>query len=122
LLIARRWYEIDDERVRIIPEKEAVQQLEGQGVLVMYQKELELKGKGTNPNKAVDGGKGSKRKHTKTETQARQPTRGGRRHRFRPYRARGPNKPKKGQWGKTHITEHKGYYDPDKKCFYIPRP
>ncbi len=36
LLISRRWYEIDDESVRIIPEKEAVHQLEGHGVRVMY--------------------------------------------------------------------------------------
>jgi ubiquitin C-terminal hydrolase len=121
LLISRRWYEIDDERVRTIPGKEAIQQLEGHGVLVMYQKERELGGEGTKSNEAVDNKKGSKRKHAKTETQARQPTRDGRRHRFRPYRARGSNKSKKEQWGKTHITEHKGYYDPDKKCFYIPR-
>ena len=39
LLISRKWYEIDDEKVRIVPEKEAIQQLEGHGVLVMYQKE-----------------------------------------------------------------------------------
>jgi len=122
LLISRRWYEIDDERVRIIPEKEAVHQLEGHGVLVMYQKEPELSEEGTNPNKAVVGRKGSKQKHTKTETQPRQPTRGGRRHRFRLYRTRGSNKPRKGQWGKTHVTEHQGYYDPDIKCFYIPKP
>jgi ubiquitin C-terminal hydrolase len=121
LFVSRRWYEIDDERVRTIPEKEAIQQLGGHGVLVMYQKERELGGEGTKSNRAVDNKKGSKRKHTKTETQAGQPTKGGRRHRFRPYRTRGSNKSKREQWGKTHITEHKGYYDPDKKCFYIPK-
>jgi ubiquitin C-terminal hydrolase len=127
LLISRKWYEIDDEKVRIVSEKEAIQQLEGYGVLVMYQKERELGKEGIKPDKAVSkvaaqSKKGSKRKHAKTGAQAKQPTGGGRRHRFfRPYGARGSNKPRKEQWGKTHITEHKKYYDPDKKCFYIPK-
>jgi len=86
------------------------------------ERERELNGEGTKPNKAIDNGKGPKRERTKTGTQATQLTRGGRRHRFRPYRTRGSNKPKKGEWGKTHVTGHKGYYDPDKKCFYIPKP
>jgi len=122
LLISQRWYEIDDERVRVIPEKEAIHQLEGHGVLVMYQKEREVNRNGANPNKAVDGEKGSKRKYTKTEAQAGQSTGGGRRHRFRPYRAKGSKRSNKGQWRKTRVAEHKGYYDPDRKCFYIPRP
>jgi len=131
LLISHKWYEIDDERVSIVPEKEAIQQLEGHGVLIMYQKERES-GKGEiKPNKAVSkvpsqDKKESKQKHTRTGTQARRPNRGGRRHRsFRPYGTRGSNKPKKeqkGQWGKTHVTERKEYYDPDRKCFYIPKP
>jgi ubiquitin C-terminal hydrolase len=121
LLISRRWYEIDDERVRTISEKEAIQQLESHGVLILYQKERGLSGEGTGSNKAIDSKKGSRRKHIRAGPQAEQPNRGSRRHRFRPYRTRGSNKSKKGQWGKAHITEHKGYYDPDKKCFYIPR-
>jgi hypothetical protein len=113
---------IDDERVRVIPEKEAVQRLENQGVLIMYQKERELNGEGTKPNKAVDNKKGSKQERTRTGTQATQPASSGGRHRFRPYRAKGSRRSRKGQWGKTHVTEQKGYYDPDKRCFYIPKP
>jgi len=125
LLISRKWYEIDDEKVRVVPGKEAIQQLEDHGVLVMYQKERELGEEEVKPNKTISkqNKKGSKRKHTKTGTQARQPTGGGRRRRrsFRPYKTRGSNKPRKEQSGKTNVTEHKRYYDPDKRCFYIPK-
>jgi hypothetical protein len=127
LLISRKWYEIDDERVRIIPEKEAIQQLESHGVLVMYQKEQELDGEGIKTDGALgkmatQGKEESKRKHTKTGAQASRPNRRDRRHRFfQPYVAKRYNKPRREQYGKTHVTEHKGYYDPDKKCFYIPK-
>jgi len=127
LLISRKWYEIDDERVRLIPEKEAIQQLELHGVLVMYQKERELGEEVVKPNMTVGrvakrNEKGSKRKHVRTGPQAERPTGGGRRHRFfRPYRTRGSKKPRNGQWEKAYAAEHKGYYDPDKKCFYIPK-
>jgi ubiquitin C-terminal hydrolase len=127
MLISRKWYEIDDEQVRTVSEKEAIQQLEGHGVLVMYQKERESNQGGFGSDDAVSGDtaqgkKRSKRKHAKAGVQAGQPTRGGRRHRFfRPYGARGYNKPGKGQWEKNCVAGHKGYYDPDKKCFYIPK-
>jgi hypothetical protein len=129
LFISRKWYEIDDKRVRIVPEKEAIQQLKCHGVLIMYQRERESDKEGIKTDKAVSkvaaqDNKGSKRKHTKAGTQTSHPTGGGRRHRFfRPYGATGSNKPRKRQWGKTktYVTEHKGYYDPDKKCFYIPK-
>jgi len=125
LLISREWYEIDDEKVRVVPEKEAIQQLEDHGVLVLYQKERELGEEGIKPSEAVgkQNKKGSKRKHTKTGTQARQPTGGGRRRRrsFRPYRTGESNKPRKEQLERTYVAERKRYYDPDKKCFYIPR-
>ena len=108
LLISRKWYEIDDEKVRIVPEKEAIQQLEGHGVLVMYQRERELGGEGTKPEKKVSSENGSKRKHTKTETLAGQPTRVDRRHRFRPYRTRGSNKPRKRTMGEDTCHRAQG--------------
>jgi len=127
LLISRKWYEIDDEKVRVIPEKEAIQQLERHGVLVMYQREQELDKEEVGPNRAVAGvtkwdKKGSERNHAKTGTQARRPTGGGRRHRFfRPYKTTGSKKPRNEQWEKAYAAEHKMHYDPDKRCFYIPK-
>jgi len=103
LLISRKWYEIDDEKVRVIPEKEAIQQLERHGVLVMYQKERELGKEEVEPNgEAAEVTKwdkeGSRRNHAKAGTQARRPNREGRRHRFfRPYKTTGSNKPRNEQ-------------------------
>jgi hypothetical protein len=93
----------------------------------LYQRERGIGKEGTRhggaANKVVaQGKKGSKQKHTGTETQASQPTGGSRRHRFfRPYKTRKPNKARREQWEETYAKEHKGYYDPDKKCFYIPK-
>jgi hypothetical protein len=127
LLISGEWYEIDDERVRIIPEKEATRLLESHGVLIMYQKKRELSKGEAKPKKVVDkvtvqDKKESRRKHTETGSQASRPNRGGRRHRFfQPFGTKRSNKPRWEQYGKTHLTEQKRYYDPDKKCFYIPK-
>jgi ubiquitin C-terminal hydrolase len=126
LLISRKWYEIDDEQVRIIPEDEAIRLLEGHGVLVMYQRERGSGGEGIRSSGAVSGAtqgrERPKQEHARAGLQAKRPTRGGRRHRFfRPYGTRRSDKPRKGQWGKSYVPDHKGYYDPDKKCFYIPK-
>jgi hypothetical protein len=127
LCISGKWYEIDDEKARTVPEKEAIQQVGSHGVLIMYQRERGTSKDWTRPGRTASkltaqNKKGTKQKHTGTGTQARQPTGGSRRHRyFRPYKTGKPNRARREQWGEKYAKEHKGYYDPDKKCFYIPK-
>jgi len=124
--ISEVWYEISDAKVREITDAEALQSLESNGVLLIYRRSLAPKeskaskgniGKKQNPPKAsIHGTKreGGQRKEAVKSISM------DRRQRFR--QPRGTNKAFKSrrtQWEKIDIP--KGYYDPDKKCYYIPR-
>jgi ubiquitin C-terminal hydrolase len=137
LLISQRWYQIDDANVSIIPEKLAIQQLESHGVLIMYQKDLELHSREGTLNNVVSnatrqGKSETKQEPIKGENQSKKrvdlkedkktipPDRRHRRPRL-PKR-RKSFRPKRAQWKKIYIEKpNNSYYDPDKRCFYIPR-
>jgi ubiquitin C-terminal hydrolase len=124
--VSEVWYEINDAKVKEVTDTEALQSLEGNGVLLIYRRSL-----APEESKASKGNIGKKRNPSKANTQGtksegRQRMKAvksnpiDRRHCFR--QPKGTNKTFKSrrtQWEKIHIPN--GYYDPDKKCYYIPR-
>jgi len=121
------WYEIYDARVNEITDAEALQSLESNGVLLLYRRSLSPK-----KTEVVKGGSKGRRmpleahaqapqKRLRNENKTRKPNPVGLRQRF--PQLKGTEKAfKSGGTLRRDTCIPKGYYDPDKKCYYIPRP
>ena len=117
--LLQAWYKIDDEHVSKITETKAIQELERDGVLMIYERAQTDKAQNDpkpnkeapKPNKEVPYNENERAQNPeKYESPKSHFFRPGRRS-FRPYRPR---------WKKVY-REKSGYYDQDKHCFYIPK-
>jgi len=107
------WYKIDDTKVTKVSEKEAIQQLENDGVLIIYQK-IRTTNMQNDLRRESDSAESKDDSENKPYDQFNTKNR---RQDF--FRAKKPFSPKRRRWRKIYIK--KQFYDPDKNCFYIPK-
>jgi len=126
LSVSGVWYEINDARVKEITDTEALQSLENNGVLLLYKRSSRSKkgslvnGKGSGGEVPPRGNAQASQTSHKSENETRGPAPGERRQRFpQPKGTKKAFRPKRSQGRKPEVF--KGYYDPDKKCYYIPK-
>jgi ubiquitin C-terminal hydrolase len=120
------WYEINDEKVTEMPEYEVIQQLENDGVLIIYQKVQDSYGqikpardRGTKADIGQEPKYSQIRSGDHKIEESQSSTSSRRSHFFRASNTRKPLRPERTRWRKIYIR--KSYYDPDKNCFYIPK-
>ena len=132
--ISNRWYEIDDVIVTKISEACAIQRLENNGVLVMYQHEQASHEQNTlresKDEKTKDTSSAEKKPRVEQRIDKEHsienkhiPPNNRKYHFFRPSNNRRKYwSSKRVQWTKVYLEKSRQYYyDADKKCFYTPR-
>jgi hypothetical protein len=131
------WYKIDDEITTELSESDAIQRLESDGVLLVYQREKGVRSETTSKSKPTINNKNveNKQKFPEVTTQETHNTKRNQSYTktqktrfFRSDRANNSYKKprairkRRKQWKKIYIRKpENSFYDPDKNCYYIPR-